>query len=132
MTDSRETRPDTLEQRAEQLYIQLVNELVHEGDTAGYSDLLREDAIPLILSALKDARDEALQEQNAGLLGNTASGEPENKSTPNVCPFCGKEPQPAIPGPMAICGDDPPFPILICGTCGDKVALVVRGRVDIT
>jgi hypothetical protein len=115
MTDSRETRPDTLEQRAE--HLEAMNRDCEPG-----CEKCRRHRVRAILSALKDARAEMMAEKNAGLLGNTASGEPENKSTPNVCPFCGKEPQPAIPGPMAICGDDPPFPILMCGTCGNKVA----------
>ena len=38
------------------------------------------------------------------------------------CPICGNEPQPSIPGPMAICGDEPPYPILICAACAETVA----------
>jgi hypothetical protein len=118
MTDSRETRPDTLEQRAEQI-AQAAWRIAYDGACGWFNT---EEFRVIVLSALQDVRAETKAEKNAGLLGNTASGEPENKSTPNVCPFCGKEPQPAIPGPMAICGDDPPFPILMCGTCGNKVA----------
>lgn len=50
-----------LKQIAETLFATLAGELEHEGDTAGYSFLPEDTAIPAIESALRDAQREALE-----------------------------------------------------------------------